>query len=1200
MRFKKIIRYFALLGIAFNLVGCGGATSGGSAVAVSSPQNTSEPSAHSSLLSSSQSSQNSASTQSVSFSAQSTSSRVQSEANSSVALAGHVSVTVDQVGDGGYVYQGIFTTLFNTALVLTIYTDEGYTPVISGSCPKGFFVSGSSASYQIHFSNFYSDCDVSVAFKFVGSSSRKSSSQHALFSSSAISKSIYSQSSSRASSTSSSVLVGAANISITQVGLGGVTSPGVYVIAKGAEFSAPLAADKGFVPAVSGCDGYYSSNAYVIKKVINDCVITVEFHAAKQINIPDSALNAAIRTSLGLTSSDLLTDEKMIALQTLFVSENITSLEGLQYAHALMGLTVEIPLEKKTALTFSDLTPISNLRNLNYLVLNQTNVEDISSIGNKSNLLTLRLRNSNVSTIANLGNLTNLRELDLSDTKISNIDVLSGFSELTDLSIGNTNVSSIAAVRSMPKLKVLGLAGSVIDDVTVADLKGIKLQNLSLPNTAVTSLAFLEGDELLKYLYVDNSPITSLEPLLSTGLLSVGSSLNIMRTCLIYSGKSQTRTILNQLRKPEFMINETPADFAYEALDPNGSKLCPQKYLNANINLHADFQTNGDLLLNWNMAVDVANRTFRCEFYFGVYKQQRREPHLLINNCPLAGSKIISLPAFVNEPIRMTVTDDNLLYQDIEVSPTSLLLDPVISAIDWGQTVVTSNPRLVPDREALFRVHVTSANSFPVPELEVTLSLNGQVLTLVPQKPIELPQEKNYLSLDASYRVVIPKEWMKSGLNVSVKLPNQSARIVTPVFTRRTSLNLTMIPMEVFGTTAELFESSKIEKTIESFWPFSEVKTKIHPIFKSAVNSHQNAYKLLSEIEELRVLESAENYYYGMFSNDLYKTAEFAQLSFAGMTYVNGYSAVGYDYKFVNGVIPSGISTLLHELGHDFGLGHIDCLVLPGEPGFSEWFPYDVKTMGSVGISSDFKTLYLPRPTQFGGYADIMSYCSPRFVSDFNYNRVQDFIELNPTKSFNVSVQDMHTRQQKTSESLRSIYISGNISPMNFVTLRRIIPLDQPEKNHPSCGYVLRVTTNTGLQILRNLEVPIVDHAEKMASRFFSVQIPYVEIASIEIMYQDSVIFTQASGVTNKNEKMLPSATKPTITENGKDVCVVWPKTQYGSATLIQRNIQGNVVMFMDDVSGNHCVPTIGLNNGGDWQLVLRNGLSIKEIVVAR
>ena len=73
--------------------------------------------------------------------------------------------------------------------------------------------------------------------------------------------------------------------------------------------------------------------------------------------------------------------------------------------------------------------------------------------------------------------------------------------------------------------------------------------------------------------------------------------------------------------------------------------------------------------------------------------------------------------------------------------------------------------------------------------------------------------------------------------------------------------------------------------------------------------------------------------------------------------------------------------TLLHELGHALGRDHADC----GDPdGPDPSYPYKNATLGET-YGYDFELAKLLKPKV---YRDVMSYCSPVWISDYTYSAV--------------------------------------------------------------------------------------------------------------------------------------------------------------------------------------------------------------------
>ena len=160
-----------------------------------------------------------------------------------------------------------------------------------------------------------------------------------------------------------------------------------------------------------------------------------------------------------------------------------------------------------------------------------------------------------------------------------------------------------------------------------------------------------------------------------------------------------------------------------------------------------------------------------------------------------------------------------------------------------------------------------------------------------------------------------------------------------------------------------------------------------------------------------------------------------------------------------------------------------------------------------MGISADLKSLYQPDHYDAGGYADIMSYCWPQHVSDYSFIKAQDYLELHPPKAFTSGVS---VRKKFTSvPEEKSLYISGEISASGSVALRRIIPVKQGLGEAVSGDYKIKVIGKNAEHLEQSFDVKVLDHATKESPQFFSVRIPIVEIASVEIFYKGASIFKQ-------------------------------------------------------------------------------------------
>jgi len=137
---------------------------------------------------------------------------------------------------------------------------------------------------------------------------------------------------------------------------------------------------------------------------------------------------------------------------------------------------------------------------------------------------------------------------------------------------------------------------------------------------------------------------------------------------------------------------------------------------------------------------------------------------------------------------------------------------------------------------------------------------------------------------------------------------------------------------------------------------------------------------ILSEVLALRSTDGNSRYYYGVV-----KTSYGSGI--AGMGYVGGSarSAIGWDY------LPSGKGVMAHELGHNMSRLHAPCGGVSGpDPGY----PYAGGKIGMWGL--DVTTLALKNPAT---YVDLMGYCSPAWVSDYNWSAMVTYRQGGPNNA---------------------------------------------------------------------------------------------------------------------------------------------------------------------------------------------------------
>ena len=190
------------------------------------------------------------------------------------------------------------------------------------------------------------------------------------------------------------------------------------------------------------------------------------------VSIPDANLRAVVRTALGLTEDDILTQQKMHGLTRLSApTHGITNLTGLE--HAIRLTELDMPENQ-----IADITPLRNLTTLFRIVLNKNSITNITSLTWLTRLTHLNLSENRIRTIDSLANLIGLTELQLQKNQIGNIQPLVGLTRLTKLSLSENQISDVAPLETLTALTLLELSDNTITDL--APLRRLKAENAAV------------------------------------------------------------------------------------------------------------------------------------------------------------------------------------------------------------------------------------------------------------------------------------------------------------------------------------------------------------------------------------------------------------------------------------------------------------------------------------------------------------------------------------------------------------------------------------------------------------------------------------------------------------------------------------------------------------------------------------------------
>lgn len=191
----------------------------------------------------------------------------------------------------------------------------------------------------------------------------------------------------------------------------------------------------------------------------------------EDLNIEDSSL------------SDWPALARLTSLRSLGIARsNLGTVEWLRGLAQLTLLVLECNLE--------DPGPIADLPNLERLALVgnshqrlpafppdarlarlialDTAISDLAPLGNLANLQWLNVSGSNVADLGPIAHMKQLRRLDLSGTRVTDLEPIANLELMTDLNIAGTAITSLRSLRDLVSLRTLTL--STLDHTSLAEL----------------------------------------------------------------------------------------------------------------------------------------------------------------------------------------------------------------------------------------------------------------------------------------------------------------------------------------------------------------------------------------------------------------------------------------------------------------------------------------------------------------------------------------------------------------------------------------------------------------------------------------------------------------------------------------------------------------------------------------------------------
>jgi hypothetical protein len=324
-------------------------------------------------------------------------------------------------------------------------------------------------------------------------------------------------------------------------------------------------------------------------------------------------------------------------------------------------------------------------------------------------------------------------------------------------------------------------------------------------------------------------------------------------------------------------------------------------------------------------------------------------------------------------------------------SPSGLNLQIVGMYLVQSVQTLNSTVPLVAGRNAVLRVFALANTTNSVqPSVRARFFINGVLANTltVPASATSVPTALNEGSATASWNISVPGSLVQQGLSVladvdptavideSSETDNQFPVSGTPQSMDVRSvpgLAVRFVPVVqnatgAMGNVSDANIATYLER-LRDIHPVNTVVASVRAPYTSSYklgSDGTNWSSMLSEINALRSLDGSNDQYYGV-----------AHVSYssgvAGIGYIGAPASLGWDWSGSAGEV------MAHEFGHNWGRYHAPC---GGVSGPDPSFPYAGGIIGAFGWN--VRTNALLQQTT----SDLMGYCSPTWISDYNYKAV--------------------------------------------------------------------------------------------------------------------------------------------------------------------------------------------------------------------
>lgn len=348
----------------------------------------------------------------------------------------------------------------------------------------------------------------------------------------------------------------------------------------------------------------------------------------------------------------------------------------------------------------------------------------------------------------------------------------------------------------------------------------------------------------------------------------------------------------------------------------------------------------------------------------------------------------------------------------ISISEIAVYQGVEIPIMKQGNAVANRNAPVVQNRPAMVRVFVTPASGFKSRAIMAQLEISGKAQQLKHtvngasaegnlQSTFNFEVPAAEITGSAAYSVSLMEASGPSQGNVNgARFPASGTKNLGAQSTNGT-FKVLLVPMIVNGIKPDTSAArvTAYHDRLMQLYPIPNVEINVRQAYNYSGTVSANGSGWANILQTLQSLRQQDQnvattvYYYGVLTpaQSLQQYCGYGCVAGLGSepgptdVYQRGSVGLGFFPQGGSaGVTADSPTTMAHELGHALGRLHAPCAP-PGAQlqGIDPNYPYQGGAIGSWGW--DILNHQLKNPSQ---YKDMMSYCTPAWISDYNYSAI--------------------------------------------------------------------------------------------------------------------------------------------------------------------------------------------------------------------